>query len=159
MWECGDWGFFEFLILTVFFMTLTTDIYQRIAGAKVYIDNNFHAPIDLEQVSQQAFLSRFHFHRLFKQVYKKTPHQYITYKRIEEAKAMLAKEGISISDVCNHIGYESLGSFSSLFRKQNGCSPQYYRKIAWLKKKLEKEQPKRFIPHCFFEQYKMGNGE
>ena len=135
-------------------MQLTTDIYQRIVAAKVYIDANYPEAIDLEQISKQAFLSRFHFHRIFTKVYKKTPHQYLTQIRLEAAKEMLAKEGISITDVCNSIGFESLGSFSSLFRKQSGYSPQYYRNIAWLKKKLSIEQPKRFIPHCFIEQYK-----
>lgn len=136
-------------------MQLTPDIYQRIVAAKVYIDANYHEPIDLEQISQQAFLSKFHFHRLFTKVYKKTPHQYLTQTRIEAAKLLLSKEGISITDVCTMIGFESLASFSLLFRKQSGHTPQYYRNIAWLKKKLAKEQPKRFIPHCFIEQYKI----
>ncbi len=135
---------------------LTTDIYRRIVAAKVYIDENYHEPIDLEQISRKAFLSRFHFHRIFTRIYRKTPHQYLTQTRLEAAKTLLAKEGISITDVCNSIGFESPGSFSSLFRKQSGYSPQYYRNIAWLKKKLSKEQPKRFIPHCFLEQYKFG---
>jgi AraC-like DNA-binding protein len=134
-------------------MKLTPEIYQRIVAAKLFIDENYHAPIDLEQISRQAFISRFHFHRLFTQVYKKTPHQYLTQTRLKAAKELLAREGISITDVCNSIGFESLGSFSSLFRKQNGYPPQYYRNIAWLKKKLAKEQPKRFVPHCFIEQY------
>ncbi|MBL7707724.1 MAG: helix-turn-helix transcriptional regulator, partial [Chitinophagaceae bacterium] len=85
----------------------------------------------------------------------KTPHQYLTQTRIEAAKLLLAKEGISITDVCTMIGFESLASFSLLFRKQSGHTPQYYRNIAWLKKKLAKEEPKRFIPHCFIEQYKI----
>jgi AraC-like DNA-binding protein len=135
-------------------LRLTTDIYQRIVAAKVYIDENYQEAIDLEQISQQAFLSRFHFHRLFTRVYKKTPHQYLTQIRLDAAKEMLAKEGISITDVCNSIGFESLGSFSSLFRRENGYSPQYYRNIAWLKKKLAKEEPKRFIPHCFIDQFR-----
>jgi AraC-like DNA-binding protein len=134
---------------------LTTDIYQRIAAAKVFIDQNYHESIDLDRISRQALLSRFHFHRLFTRIYKKTPHQYVTQTRVEAAKLLLTKEGISITEVCNMIGFESPGSFSSLFSKQNGYSPQYYRNIAWLKKKLAKEQPRRFIPHCFIEQYKI----
>lgn len=136
-------------------MQLTTEIYQRIAAAKVFIDQNYHESIDLDRISRQALLSRFHFHRLFTRIYKKTPHQYVTQTRVEAAKLLLAKEGISITEVCNMIGFESPGSFSSLFSKQNGYSPQYYRNIAWLKKKLAKEQPRRFIPHCFIEQYKI----
>jgi len=88
-------------------------------------------------------------------VYRKTPHQYLTEKRLKRAKALLAKEGISISDVCNSVGFESLGSFSTLFKKLNGFAPQYYRNLAYLKKKLAKEQPKKFIPHCFIETFKL----
>lgn len=135
-------------------MQVSTALYKRIVSAKVFIDENYHDAIDLDLISRQAFLSRFHFHRLFTRIYRKTPHQYLTQKRLEAAKILLAKEGISITAVCNAIGFESLGSFSSLFRKQSGYSPQYYRNIAWLKKKLQKEQPKKFIPHCFIEQYK-----
>lgn len=135
-------------------MNYSSEIYQRIVTAKIYIDEHFQETIDLEQISQKAFFSRFHFHRIFTTVYKITPHQYLTKIRLEAAKKMLEIEGISITEVCNYIGFESLGSFSSLFRKKSGYSPQYYRNIAWLKKKLTKDQPKRFIPHCFIDQYK-----
>ncbi len=135
-------------------MAFAPDIYQRVVYAKMYMDDNFQNAINLEQISQQAYLSRFHFHRIFTHVYRKTPHQYLTEKRLKRAKALLAKEGISISDVCNSVGFESLSSFSTLFKKINGFAPQYYRNLAYLKKKLAKEQPKKFIPHCFIETFK-----
>ena len=136
-------------------MNLTTDIYQRIVSAKVYIDDNYQEPIDLELISQQAFLSRFHFHRLFRQVYKKTPHQYLTGKRIEKAKTLLA-DNKPVTEVCNEVGFESIGSFSVLFKKEIGFAPTYYRNMAWLKKQEQKAQPKKAIPHCFIESYKVG---
>jgi AraC-like DNA-binding protein len=137
-------------------LQLTTETYQHIANAKIFIDENYHRAIDLDQIAKQAFMSKFHFHRLFTKIYKKTPHQYLTQIRLDAAKVLLAKEGISVTDVCSMIGFESPASFSSLFSKQSGYSPQYYRNIAWLKKKLSKEQPKRFVPHCFVEQFKVG---
>ena len=135
-------------------MNLSTDTYQRIATAKIYIDENFHESIDLEEISQRAFFSRYHFHRLFTKIYRRTPHQYLTRKRIERAKDMLA-ENKTVTDVCNEVGFESIGSFSVLFKKEIGFAPQYYRNMAWLKKQKQKEQPKSFIPHCFIEQYKL----
>jgi AraC-like DNA-binding protein len=137
-------------------LQLTPEIYQRLTAAKVFIDNHYHEALDLERISRQALLSKFHFHRLFTRVYRKTPHQYITRIRLEAAKVLLAREGISITEVCNEVGFESLGSFSTLFSRQSGNSPQYYRSAAWLKKKLADEQPKRFIPHCFIDQYSLG---
>lgn len=136
-------------------MALTADIYQRVLTAKLYIDNNFDDSLSLATISKQAFLSPYHFHRLFTTIYRKTPHQYLTLKRLEKAKLLLEKEGLSITEVCNNVGFESLASFSNLFKRESGHAPQYYRNIAWLKKKLAKEQPKRFIPHCFVETYKL----
>lgn len=135
-------------------MQLTTDIYQRIVSAKVFIDANYQDCIDLEQVSKQAFLSRFHFHRLFRQVYKQTPHQYLTRKRLDRAKTLLS-ENKPVTEVCNEVGFESIASFSIFFKKQTGFPPTDYRNMAWLKKQQEKTQPKKFIPHCFIDQYKL----
>lgn len=133
-------------------MNLTTDIYQRIAAAKIYIDENFHASLDLETISKQAFLSRFHFHRIFTQVYRHTPHQYLTRKRLDKAKDLLA-ENKQVTDVCNEVGFESIGSFSVLFKKEIGFAPQYYRNMAYKKKMEQLAQPKKAIPHCFIESF------
>ena len=135
-------------------MPIAEELYERIVAAKVFIDENYHEPINLDEISQKAFLSRFHFHRLFTQVYKKTPHQYLTTKRIEKAKDLLS-ENKQVTEVCNEVGFESLGSFSVLFKKEIGFAPTYYRNMAWLKKQQAKEQPKRFIPHCFIDGYRL----
>jgi AraC-like DNA-binding protein len=135
-------------------MAIAEELYGRIVAAKVFIDENYHEAIDLDEISQKAFLSRFHFHRLFSKVYKRTPHQYLTSKRIEKAKTLLS-ENMPVTDVCNEVGFESLGSFSVLFKKEIGFAPTYYRNMAWLKKQQAKKQPKRFIPYCFIESYKL----
>ena len=135
-------------------MNITPDIYQRIVAAKVYIDENFQEPIDLEIISQQAFLSRFHFHRLFTKVYRHTPHQYLTRKRMDKAKDLLA-ENKPVTEVCNEVGFESIGSFSVLFKKEIGFAPQYYRNMAYKKKMEQLAQPKKAIPHCFIESYRL----
>ena len=136
------------------YMAIAQELYGRIVAAKVFMDNNYHEPLNLEEISSKAFLSRFHFHRMFSQVYKKTPHQYLTSKRIEKAKDLLA-DNKQVTDVCNEVGFESLGSFSVLFKKEIGFAPTYYRNMAWLKKQEAKRQPKKFIPHCFIDSYKL----
>ena len=135
-------------------MQLTTDIYQRIAAAKIFIDDNYQQDIDLEQISKQAFLSRFHFHRLFRQVYKRTPLQYVTQKRLDKAKDLLS-ENKSVTEVCGEVGFESIGSFSVLFKKEIGFAPEYYRNMAYKKKMEQLAQPKKAIPHCFIESYRL----
>jgi AraC-like DNA-binding protein len=135
-------------------MNLTPDIYQRIVSAKMFIDENYQDPINLDDVSGQAFFSRFHFHRLFTRIYRRTPHQYITQKRLDKAKTLLT-ENKSVTEVCNEVGFESIGSFSVLFKKEIGFAPQYYRNMAYKKKMEQLEEPKKAIPHCFIEQFKL----
>lgn len=135
-------------------MNVPHDVYQRIASAKIYIDENYHEPIDLDEISQQAYLSRFHFHRLFTKIYRRTPHKYLTQKRLDKARDLLS-ENKAVTEVCNEVGFESIGSFSVLFKKEIGFAPTYYRNMAWLKKQKQKQQPRSFIPHCFIEQYKI----
>src|SRR5512132_2897023 len=131
-------------------MPIAEELYERIVAAKVFIDENYHESINLDEISQKAFLSRYHFHRLFSQVYRRTPHQYLTLKRIEKAKDLLSQNK-PVIDVCNEVGFESFGSFSVLFKKEIGFAPTYYRNMAWLKKQQAKQQPKHFVPHCFIE--------
>ncbi|MEJ0101197.1 MAG: AraC family transcriptional regulator [Bacteroidota bacterium] len=135
-------------------MNLTPDIYQRIVSAKIFIDENYQEPINLDDVSGQAFFSRFYFHRLFTRIYRRTPHQYITQKRLDKAKILLT-ENKSVTEVCNEVGFESIGSFSVLFKKEIGFAPQYYRNMAYKKKMEQQADPKKAIPHCFIEQYKL----
>ena len=122
--------------------------------AKVYMDENFHEPIDLDRISQEACLSRFHFHRLFTRIYQRTPHQYLTRKRVEQARQWLTDKDLTVSEICNNVGFESIGSFSVLFKKEIGFAPTYYRSQAWLKKQQALRQPRTFIPHCFLETYR-----
>jgi len=136
-------------------MEITTDVYQRIVSAKIFMDENFDQPLDLNIISRHSCISRFHFHRLFTRIYRKTPHRYLTQKRIDNAKQLLAENELSVSEICNNVGFESIGSFSILFKKEIGFAPQYYRNLAYQKKQLAKEQPKHFIPHCFIESYRL----
>ena len=84
-------------------MNLTPELYQRIVAAKIYMDENYHAPLDLDIISRQAFLSRFHFHRMFRKVYQHTPHQYLTRIRLEKAKDLLSNNK-PVNEVCNEVG-------------------------------------------------------
>jgi AraC family transcriptional regulator len=104
------------------------EYYERLSRARDFMESHLEAPLDLRGISAEAFLSPHHFLRLFKQVYKETPHQYLTRRRIERAQRLLLRADLPVTDVCYAVGFESLGSFSWLFRKRVGLSPDQYRK-------------------------------
>jgi AraC-like DNA-binding protein len=134
-------------------MQISPEVYRRIVTAKVYIDDNFHEDIDLHLLSREACLSKFHFHRLFTHIYRRTPHRYLTQKRINEAQLLLANEKLSVSEICHTVGFESVGSFSILFKKEIGSGPQSFRSNALQKKERAEQQPRSFIPQCYVTTY------
>ena len=119
-------------------LSTKTELYKRVCRAKEYIDSSFTEDLTLEKIAKEACLSKFHFLRLFKTVYHKTPHRYLTDKRIEKAVSLLFKTDMSITEICFEIGFGSLSSFSWLFRNKFGLSPemtreQYRRHISFMK--------------------------
>lgn len=130
-------------------MPIPADIYKKIVDAKVFIDEHFDSPIDLDAIAGEACLSRYHFHRLFRRIYKRTPHQYLTFKRIDHAKRILAAADCTVGEVCMRVGFESIGSFGVLFKKEIGVAPGEYRAALKHSRAMAEEQPRRVIPHCF----------
>ena len=66
------------------------EVYQRLCRARAFIDHCYDHPLSLDQMSSQACFSRYHFLRLFRQAFNKTPHQYLIERRIEKAKELLS---------------------------------------------------------------------
>lgn len=101
------------------------DLTKQISDSKLYIDKHFSEDINLDKIANKALVSKFHFIRLFKKYYGRTPNQYLQEVRIEKAKKLLQKRN-SIDEVCNAIGFASKTSFISLFKKMTGLTPIAY---------------------------------
>jgi len=95
--------------------------------ARDLIDRGYDQPLDLDAMAREAGYSRFHFARSFARAYGESPAAYLTRRRIERAKALLRTANLSVTEICFLVGFESLGSFSSRFRRLVGQSPTQYR--------------------------------
>jgi AraC family transcriptional regulator len=91
------------------------------------MESSLDSSLPLEEVAAQSCLSPFHLHRLFARAFGETPHQYLVRRRIERAADLLARTDTPVTLICLECGFQSLGSFSSLFRKRLGASPMQYR--------------------------------
>lgn len=105
------------------------ELFRRLHTTRSYIDDNFTKELDLDQLAEVACLSPHYLLRLFKQVFRKTPHQYITELRLEYAASLLTSTDLPITQICFEVGYSSLGSFSDLFRRKMGVAPLAYRRM------------------------------
>ncbi|MGC4022982.1 MAG: AraC family transcriptional regulator [Cyclobacteriaceae bacterium] len=125
-------------------------LYRRIVQTKLFIDSHFAEKIDLNDISDEALFSKFHFIRLFKKIYERTPHQYLIKIRIEKAQELLSQNN-SVTNVCFQVGFESLSSFTGLFKRIVKLTPSVYQKQFQERQRHIKESPLHFIPNCWAE--------
>lgn len=113
--------------------TATTAATARLAHlrqlrlAKDAMDRDWAEPLDLDAVAAHAGYSRYHFIRAFKGVYGQTPGQYLSCRRTERAEELLRSASLSVTEICALVGFSSLGTFSTRFKKQTGLTPSEYR--------------------------------
>jgi AraC family transcriptional regulator len=93
-----------------------------------HIDEHLGESISIATLAGLARLSPYYFCRAFKQSFGLPPHQYHTKRRVEYAKALLARRTYSVTDIGLTVGYSETSSFSAAFRKATGLSPSAYQR-------------------------------
>nr|HMN29725.1 helix-turn-helix transcriptional regulator [Caldilineaceae bacterium] len=93
-----------------------------------FIAAAYDEPLTLAMIASVANLSPNHLLRTFKQLFQQTPHQCLVERRLERAQQLLRQSDHSVTEICFAVGFESLGSFSWLFRRRFGRSPEQFRR-------------------------------
>ena len=116
-----------------------------ITRARRFIDERYAGSIRVAALARLAGVSTFHFIRAFRQATGLTPHQYLRDRRIARARELLVQTPLPVTEICDAVGFQSLGSFSSLFRRLTGESPAAYR---------ARRRRNVYIPGCFVRMYR-----
>jgi len=87
-------------------------------------------PISLQDMSRVAYLSTFHFNRVFHQITGLPPAKFISAMRLDEAKRLLLNTNLSITDISFEVGYNSLSTFTRRFNQRVGLGPREFRYLA-----------------------------
>jgi AraC-like DNA-binding protein len=87
-------------------------------------------PISLHDMSRVAYLSAFHFNRVFHQITGLPPAKFISAMRLDEAKRLLLNTQLSITDISFEVGYNSLSTFTRRFTQRVGLGPREFRYLA-----------------------------
>jgi AraC family transcriptional regulator len=109
--------------------SVQADIYNRLSIAKDYIQSNYSTALNLDELSKETAISKFHFLRLFKSLYGVSPYQYLTHVRMEKAAYLLQATRYPISEISVAVGFEYPNSFIKSFQKVHGVPPLQYRKV------------------------------
>jgi AraC-like DNA-binding protein len=105
------------------------ELARRVAIGTSFLHANVDRAVSVAEAAREACLSPFHFHRLFTSFHGITPHRYLTRLRLARARSLLRSSERSVADVALACGFESLGSFTTLFTKTVGISPARFRRI------------------------------
>lgn len=101
--------------------------YEEINEAIIYIQENIHQPISLDEIANHVAYSPYHFSRLFKKQTGISPLYYVSSLRLQKAKEMLLKTNLTVRDIGLEIGQQSLGTFTTRFTERVGQSPAQFR--------------------------------
>lgn len=126
---------------------------RRLLAARALIHERFAEPLTNDDLARAAGLSPYHFLRQFHDVFGDTPHQYLTRVRIEQAKLRLVRDEASITQACLDVGFSSLGSFSTLFRRHTGASPRGWLRDVRRVVPLPQGWPLLHVPACFLHRF------
>jgi AraC family transcriptional regulator len=114
-----------------------TELFRRVLRGRDFLLSSASSQVSLREAARAACLSPYHFHRSFLSAFGVAPYRYLTRHRLERARYLLLETERSVTEICMGIGFESHGSFSTLFRREFGVSPRECRqskKLARLKK-------------------------
>jgi AraC family transcriptional regulator len=100
---------------------------RRIRRAVEMMHAHMDRDLPLEELAGAAYLSPFHFARLFKKLTGASPHAYLASLRVQRAQQLLAETDLSISELSARVGYSSPSHFSKAFRQSTGLTPRAFR--------------------------------
>jgi AraC-like DNA-binding protein len=103
------------------------EVYRRLHWARDFLDGSLAEPLTVASLARVACMSPYHFHHLFRRAFGETPMQRVQRLRLAAAAELLATTDRSVTRICADVGFESLGSFSALFRWRHGETPRVYR--------------------------------
>jgi AraC family transcriptional regulator len=125
------------------------DYKVRIERVFQYIDQNLDSNLSLNTISEIAFFSPFHFHRIFKLLTRETLNEFVTRRRIEKSVLDLLHNKLSVSELAHIYGFSDNSAYSKAFKKLYGVSPTEFKnqnpnkftKIRQLKSKIGQQYP------------------
>jgi AraC-like DNA-binding protein len=100
---------------------------RHLLRAKDLADARYSEHLDVDDMADAAGLSKAHFSREFSRAFGESPHHYLLTRRLERAAALLRMTDWTVAEVCLEVGLQSIGSFTTSFKRAYGQTPTEYR--------------------------------
>lgn len=106
----------------------TNKFKNKLLYVKEYLDNNYTKQLNLDQIAEQFYVSKFYLIREFKKSFGTTIIQYILNKRIEYAKELLIYTNKSVEEISEECGFNDQSYFARQFKKSENMTCLAYRR-------------------------------
>lgn len=116
---------------------------KRVCMVADYIGEHYMEGIDLDDLSHHFYMSKSYMSRIFKEVTNFTVSEYINLYRIAASKKYLLDKELSMTEIANRLGFNSLTYFERVFKQKMSITPMQYRKKKMETVKTEKTDKKR----------------
>lgn len=102
-----------------------SDTYSVVGQVLIYMEEHMTESLSLEQLAEEARLSKYQLIRRFRDETGSTPWKYLTRRRIEKAKQLL-EDGVPPAQVAAEAGFYDQSHLSKVFREETGLPPKEY---------------------------------
>jgi AraC-like DNA-binding protein len=106
------------------------ELYRRLHRGRDFLESSYARPVTMAMAADSANMSPYHFHHIFQRAFRQTPNRFLQEGRLEAARRLLLATNSDVTSICLDVGFQSLGSFSSLFRRRHGLSPRGFREAS-----------------------------
>jgi len=103
------------------------EILKRMLIVSDYIQAHLNEDLSLDELANVGCISKFHFLRLFKIAFERTPYQFINEERVRKGRRMIEHTRFSINEIATSVGFSNPSSFSRMFFNQTGVYPTQLR--------------------------------
>lgn len=107
--------------------TTSANYRQRLTAVIDYIHDNINGDLDVNTLADVAFMSPYHFHRIYRELMQETVNATVRRLRLQKAAINLIRTDQSIKAISQGVSYGSVEAFTRAFSKQFGTSPKIYR--------------------------------
>ena len=94
-----------------------------------FMQEHMFENLSITEIATRIGYSPSHFNHLFKEYTRTTPHAYFQSLRLSEARRMLLKTSLSISEIAEKLSFCNSGKLGSLFKREYGITPGQFRSL------------------------------
>jgi AraC-like DNA-binding protein len=100
---------------------------ETIERAKDFMLKQFDGEMSLHDIARAAYVSDYHFSRIFRAFTRRSPYAYLIQIRLNHATMLLRNTSRSVTEICFDSGFNHFPHFVSTFTRQFGVSPRKFR--------------------------------